>query len=544
MKKNNFIKGLILSALLVAGVSCGNRSSENNGSKYDLADINNVVDDLADYKDENGKVDFQLFENVQINMWSVIGDPDKSTLLDLVKKFNQEYAGMIEIVVTSVGHYDYYNALDNTRANDIESFPDVCFMHNEKNIEYAVKGYFYPVDELITKVGADLDFNNVYDNIERTTIFDGKHFGIPIDAHGYLTQFRQDIVKKNNLGFDNNTRFVPQSYAEYNKLLEDLAALTKSGELWTRNINLDQNHAWYQLKTGNPNLKSSVTTNTFYPTFDLYQENDALTALYTNGGSLVDSEGKVNFHKNEGFVNYVTNLVEMHSAKVMGSGDDEDPQGSKEAMFGAGATTMFSEGPWQSAGVYDLLWNNKQLKEAKLGITAEDAADPIYNQPFTVCRPNGWWADSNAPQETANKWYGNGHVIAVTDRVTSLQKMAAIMEFARWYTQGNEDGDYYLTDWCAAGHVPAWKNVYESDGYKAEVSENMTLRALGNPEDIIALESTEYATQLILGVSTSVGSVIEALYSANGCSVDQAKAKVNEVASSTQEALDLLNFEF
>ena len=73
------------------------------------------------------------------------------------------------------------------------------------------------------------------------------------------------------------------------------------------------------------------------------------------------------------------------------------------------------------------------------------------------------------------------------------------MEFARWYTQGNEDGDYYLTDWCAAGHVPAWKNVYESDGYEAEVSENMTLRALGNPEDIIALDLGVAAMKLGAG---------------------------------------------
>jgi multiple sugar transport system substrate-binding protein len=204
----------------------------------------------------------------------------------MVKEFNKEFAGMIEIKVTSVGHYDYYNALDSTYANDYGNFPDLCLMHNEKNIEYALKGYFYPLDDLIAKTGVGIDFANAYDNIEKTTIYDGNHYGIPVDAHGYLTQIRQDIIKKNGLGFDGNTRFVPESYEEYQTLLEGLRALADSGELWVRNINLDQDHSWYQLKKGNSKLDSAAvaTVDNFYPAFFHSQESDNLTALYVNGG--------------------------------------------------------------------------------------------------------------------------------------------------------------------------------------------------------------------------------------------------------------------
>ena len=526
-----------LSLLLILSMAIGlvgcTRNENNSDKTVGGANIENITDDLP--RDENGEFVVDYLENVQLNMWSVIGQPDQEILLDLVKEFNKQYAGIIEIKVTSVGHYDYYNALDSTYANDYENFPDVCFMHNEKNIEYALKGYFYPVDELITKTGADIDFANAYDNIEKTTVHDGQHYGIPIDAHGYLTQIRQDIIKKNNLGFDGNTRFVPQNYQEYQTLIEGLRELADSGELWIRNINLDQDHSWYQLKTGNSKLSEKITKDNFYPVFFHSQESDNLTALYVNGGTLVDENGDVSFHKNAGLTQYATDLVERFNDKLLGDA------GNKEAAFPTGQIVMFSEGPWMVANTYDLWWNNKQLSTAgKLGVTEEDAADPIYSNPYIAARPY-YMAAEGAPAESASKWYGNGHVITLTNKITSMQKAAAALIFAEWLTQGQkDDGGYNLTDWCKAGHVPAWKNVYSSDDYKAAEAKSITLSAMGDPSDIIALESTQYATTLIAGLTTAIGDVSAQLLSADGCTSDKAKKTLEDTAASTQEALNLL----
>lgn len=538
MKTNlsRIISMLIIFALMISMVGCGGGGDNNHGNGGAI-NTDEIVNDLP--LDENGQFDPYLLENVQLNMWSVIGQPDQETLLKLVKEFNREYAGMIEINVKSFGHYEYYNALDSTYANDFANFPDICFMHNEKNIEYALKGYFYPIDDLITQAGVNLDFENAYDNIEKTTISDGKHYGVPIDAHGYLTQIRQDIIKKNGLGFDNNTRFIPENYEEYQTLLEGLRALGDSGELWVRNINLDEDHSWYQLKNGNPNLKDQtavVTVNNFYPAFFHSQESDNLTALYVNGGSLLDANGKVAFDQNEGFTTYVTDLVDRYNARLYGDA------GNKEAAFPTGQIVMFSEGPWMVANTYDIWWNSKQLSTAgQYGVTEEDANDPIYANPYTVARPY-YMAAEGAPAETASKWYGNGHVITLTKQIKSMQKAAAALIFAEWLTQQqNEDGSYNLTEWCKSGHVPAWKNVYESDSYKAAEAESITLTAMGNPENIIALESTRYATTLVSGLTTAVGNVQAQLLSSDGCTTDKAKQTLKEVAMSTQQALDLLN---
>lgn len=532
-KMIRIISLLMIAAMMTAFVGCGNK---NNDDKSLTNNTDSIVDDLP--RDENGNFVPEYLENVQLNMWSVIGQPDQDTLLALVKKFNMEYAGMIEIKVTSVGHYDYYNALDSTYANDYANFPDICFMHNEKNIEYALKGYFYPVDDLITKTGVNIDFANAYDNIEKTTIYNGQHYGIPIDAHGYLTQIRQDIIKKNDLGFDGNTRFVPQNYEEYQTLLEGLRRLADSGELWVRNINLDQDHSWYQLKDGNPNLDAAavVTVENFYPAFFHSQESDNLTALYVNGGTLADANGNVSFHQNAGLNKYVTDLVDRYNSRLYGDA------GNKEAAFPTGQIVMFSEGPWMVANTYDIWWNNKQLSTAgKLGVTEEDAADPIYANPYAVARPY-YMADTTAPAETASKWYGNGHVITLTNKITSMQKAAAALIFAEWLTQAqNEDGGYNLTDWCKSGHVPAWKNVYESESYQDAKSKSITLQAMGDPKEIIALESSKYATTLISGLTTAVGNVSAQLLSVDGCTPDKAKQTLVEVAQSTQEAINLLN---
>lgn len=519
----------ILSLLLVAFLSltlfaCGG-DEDKEGAE--------IVDDLD--RDPDGSFNPEYIEGVTLNVWSVIGDPDKSTLDDMILRFNTDYQDMIRINVTTVGHNDYYPALSNSYVNDYKNFPDMCLMHNEKNIEFASKGYFRSVDEMIDLIGIDFGFDQVYDNIEGTTMMDNQHYGIPVDAHGYLMQIRQDIIKKNGLGFENNTRFVPRSYEEYDHLLKELRKLADSGELWTRNITKGENHAWYQLKNGNSALNAPITKDTFYPGFLHEQESDLLTALYVNGGTLVDASGKVNFHKCDGYVKYVTDFVERKHANLYGDALD-----GKEGAFPAGRIVFFSEGPWQTAGLYDFLWNNNELITVGNGVTAEDAADPIYSKPYTVSR-SYWSAQPGANSENASKWYGNGHVLTLNKKMTSTKKIAAALVFAQWLTQGlNEDGEYNLVEWCKAGHLPAWKNVYASSEYKTAVSKSLTLQALDDPAKIITLESTPYASTLISGVVNSCGLVLNSLLSEEGCTVDEAVSKVNAAASSTQQILDLL----
>jgi len=505
-----------------------NPTQTQGGSTEKLFDISTLKDDIV--LDEEGKPLFE--EEVRLSVWSVIGDPDQVVFRKMVDKFNDEYLGQIYLDVTYVGHFDYYNALDSTYQTDFEeSFPDVCFMHNEKTIEYAYKEYFYPLDELYAKTGVEFDFTQAYDNIARTTIYRDHRFGIPVDAHGFITQFRQDIIKKNGLGFDNNTRFIPESRAEYQQLLEALRAKADAGELLIRNINKGSDHSWVK-----------ANKDLFYPSFTQSTDPDGLSALYVNGGTLSnEAQDLVTFHQNPGFQTYLKDQVSRFNSKLVGE------SGSNTEMFGAGNCVMFAEGPWWVSQTYSLNWNNNELKKAgEKGVSEEDATDPVYNTPYVASRPLGWWTtDENAASENANKWYGNGHVVTLTRHIESMQKAAAALTFAKWYTQSvDENGDFNLVTWCASGHVPAWKNVYESEKYNNVLKTNITLQALGNPADIMALEGLEYASTLISGIASSCSNVIAEYTKQGGCTPDDVAAVLNKVAEDTQATLDLLKMGF
>lgn len=534
---------VLLAALSLGLTSCGGSDDPTTGGgntptsgggkptttvnpEDPILETSSIVDDVT--KDADGLVEFE--EEVQIRVWSIIGDPDQVKFQAIVDQFNEDYLGEIKINLVYQGHFDYYTALDTTWKNDFESFPDVCFMHNEKTTEYAAKGYLYPLDSLYEKAGVPMDFTNVYENIDRVTKYSDHRFAVPVDAHGFLTYLRQDIIKKNGLGFDNNTRFIPNSRAEYQSLLESLRIKADAGELLIRNINRGQNHAW-----------KVADKSAFFPSFHQSTDPDGLSALYANNGSLIvgNDQKKVGFGKNEGFVTYVTDQVERYNNKLIGE------SGTNQEMFAAGNTIMFTEGPWWASNTFEGSWNNSELRaeNSSMGVTAEDAADPVYSKPFVASHPNGWWTlEENAEGENANKWYGNGHAVSITRHATSMKKVAAALTFIKYYTQGfNEEKNMYnLTNWCSSGHIPAWKNVYQSTDYQKMIENNVTCKALGNPEDIIAMEGIVYESTIFDALAQAVSQVQTAYKSQGGCTVERAKQIIQETVDGAEFMLEMM----
>ena len=154
MKKKNKLfvlgTGVVTSMLTFALVGCngptavssfGGQSSSGGTTTSSGESISSGTDDQdgifetksierdLEFDDENNP----LFDDeIRIKVWSIIGDPDQVIFQKLVDQFNSEYLGQIHIDLVYQGHFDYYSALDTTWVNDFESFPDVCFMHNEK----------------------------------------------------------------------------------------------------------------------------------------------------------------------------------------------------------------------------------------------------------------------------------------------------------------------------------------------------------------------------------------------------------------------------
>lgn len=525
MKLNKKIMKASMIALMSMSmmVSCGGEKEP---------DIDDPVEKLENdiEFDDDGNVLYE--DQVDLKVWCIIGEPDKTKFVQLVNRFNREYAGQINLNVNYIGHYDYYKNLDTTYTTDFEEgFPDMCIMHNEKTTMYADRGYILPMNKLFEKTKINLDFSNCYDNIDRTNKYKDNRYAISMDAHGHVNYIRQDIIKKNELGFDNNTRFIPESHEEYQQLLTGLRTKANNGTLLTRNVNEKADHSW---KIANKDI--------FYPEFLEGTDPMALSALYANSERLASEDGKtITYHQTDAMKNFLCDQVDRFNRREMGE------SGTNTEMFGAGNTVMFPEGPWWGAQTYTFQWNTAEMKEAKNGISEEDAADPIISRPMTSSRPRSWFTlDSNKNTENATKWYGNGHSISLTSHMKKLSQAAAGLTFAKWLTQGKDPDtdEYNLATWCSSGHIPAWKNVKESPEYQAEYSKNITLQALGQPEDIIAMEPLVNENTIFDTLNTAVQSVQKMCADKGGCNKEQAIAELNRVVADAQAILDAMDLVF
>lgn len=520
------LAGLAVFAISLSGCGGGGGGGGGGNSSSDSSIDESLDLDGELERDEDGNI---VFDNVELTMWSIIGDPDLTIHKKLIEKFNDEYAGQIYIKLVSQAHADYYPALETTWKNDFESFPDMCFMHNEKTATYANKGYLYPIsDETLEELGCKLDFSQVYENIDRVTKFNGVRFAVPVDAHGFITNFRTDIILKNGLGFDNNTRAIPKSRAEYQNLMKVLKEKAAANQLLIRNITKGQDHAW----------KTAPTT--WQPSCYQSTDPDGLSALYANGGSMTSADGRtITFHQNEGFKTYITDQVSAWEKGYFTNGTNTE-------YFPAGNVAMFNEGPWWASMSYDPMYNNADLTtvNASLHVSQEDV--DLYSRPYVPMHPDGWWSLDES-SETAHKWYGNGHIMALTKHIEDVNVAAACVEFMNWYIgakgqykiNGTNQDAYNLAYWCSSGHIPAWKNVYSSDEYKYYLANNVTLQALGNPESIIAMESHPYETTVFNAVATCV-SAVQDLMRAGKCTLADVDKTINEVVLSAQDALDML----
>ena len=118
--------------------------------------------------------------------------------------------------------------------------------------------------------------------------------------------------------------------------------------------------------------------------------------------------------------------------------------------------------------------------------------------------------------------------------------------FTHWLCQEKVDendssSDYNLTKHCLTGHLPAWKNVYESAKYKEQAADSLVLQALGDPAKIITMENLRYEETCVSAASKTVDALFSNLMSNNESlkTYDRAIAEMNDVVQSVQTALDL-----
>lgn len=161
-----------------AGTSGGQSNSAAASSEAKAADTK-----APDAKSSGGQIEF----------WSVFTGPDGTSMQKMVDDYNKTNPKM-KVVHRPIAADDLYAKMPTMIASG-KNIPDLVINHVERLPLYVEQGMYLPLDEYIVKNGKIKPDNYVKAAWEKSTI-NGKHYGIPLDVHSYITYYNVDLLKK------------------------------------------------------------------------------------------------------------------------------------------------------------------------------------------------------------------------------------------------------------------------------------------------------------------------------------------------------------
>ena len=138
---------------------------------------NTSVDDSLEFN-SNGEIEFK---NVKLTFGNPITGADGAHMRKLVKDFNEEYKGKIEIQESYVTEKSFYENLELTIP--MSRAPEVVLIHSYKVAAYANRDLLIPLDEPLATSGVEISRDNYLTNVYDACVFEENQYAIPIDIH-------------------------------------------------------------------------------------------------------------------------------------------------------------------------------------------------------------------------------------------------------------------------------------------------------------------------------------------------------------------------
>lgn len=307
---------------------------------------------------------------VKISYWTPFSGGDGEFMAEMVKKFNAENKD-IQVEQLNMKFDDYYTKLATAVASD--QAPDVTVMHSTRLPQFTQAELLLPLDETASATGVNWgDFNQ---NILDSTVFDSKHYAIPLDTHLLVMYYnKKHLQQAGVLGADGKPVIKPgaDGFVEFLQTIKDKVDPTVA-PLAQPNVRIDAYWMWWafysQMKEGGK----------------LYTEDGAKSAI--NNPAALQS------------LNYVNDLYKKQLI----------PPNINDAfkMFGDGKAAVLMTGVW-GVGAFE---NNPNVD---LGVAP---VPQIYDQP-------GTWGDS--------------HTLALPKHAKQDEaKTKAALTFANWIAQNS-----------------------------------------------------------------------------------------------------------
>lgn len=438
MKKNK----IIIAGLAVACLSsCG--GTVNPDDKKDT--ITDPWRTTTGQLEKNG--DNVVFEDVDIDLTTIVAGNDLAAFNSIVDTFNVEYNGKIHVNVNSIAQ-DVFDTTVSSQIAQKTGAPDLIMCHQRFLKRYADNKLIQPMDEAMEESGIEISMNDYAENLGKYSDlgYSGYTFQVPADAQSEIVFYNKDILVKYG-----GESVLPKNHSELISLLKRV----KEGE-------------------GSGFVPLSWSTQ-----FSFFKSNGFPTALSQNGVEFYDTEKfTVDWTSEENlnaFKNGFQSLRDIFNASPSICQYNLSESQSVN-LFTSGKSLFFVYVPWEIETTINKFANDQNLSysAAKEKIGATSLAN--------------WFAmDENS--ENANKIFGDSHSFAISTTVKDINVKAAIAEFTKWFTTNAEVG----VEWAEAGHISASTTIGTSKTYTdSEAVKNYIQPFYNDINDFVCSGNTPY----------------------------------------------------
>lgn len=116
---------------------------------------------------------------VTLEYWNGFTGGDGPHMRAMLKAFNKEYAGKIEVKNTTRQWQDFYPALPT--AISAGKGPDVAVMHNDWVGTFAARQVLVPLDDVVAAL--EMSESEFIPAVWQAGVYEGKRYSVPLDVH-------------------------------------------------------------------------------------------------------------------------------------------------------------------------------------------------------------------------------------------------------------------------------------------------------------------------------------------------------------------------
>lgn len=135
---------------------------------------------------------FPAAAQIKLTLWHGITADDRQGIEDLVNRFNQEFAGRIEVEQTPIVWDEFYDKIQI--AVPTGTAPDLGIMHRDLLPHRASQGLLRPIDDLWAKWGYSEDM--FLPGVAAETVWEGKRYSVPLDVHPLLLYYNRSHLQE------------------------------------------------------------------------------------------------------------------------------------------------------------------------------------------------------------------------------------------------------------------------------------------------------------------------------------------------------------